>query len=388
MRGPMTRRQLLAVGAAAAGGILVGGAAFLDQGEEPSEGDELHVTPAPLPKAPLAARTGHSATWTGSELAVWGGWNGDKARSRYLADGALYSPGTRSWRVMAKAPLSPRSDHLAVWSGAELLIWGGSAPERLHDGAAYNPRRNAWRALPDAPSELSAAEPLVQGGSIIFAPARYKIPVGEPATPLLLVFDRQHERWRSIKAGGVHVVDIVADSAGVVVLTFDPSRRVLATRRLDRDLARLEPATTLPLGSSVNSAGLLQGGTGLVGVFNEGRRSRIVELGDGTRWREVGRFSSPVFRSKAELHGDEAPKRLWIAGNRIWSASSYGVAVYDSRTARLRSASRAVAFAGGCPTGMTPAIAGNQLLMWGGRGCDGSVSGDDATGMTVELLAA
>ncbi|MEQ4726197.1 hypothetical protein [Nonomuraea sp. B19D2] len=384
MRLPITRRNFLAVGAAAVGGLIAGGAVFLDRSEEPSEGDKLHVTPIALPKAPIAARTGHSVTWTGSELAVWGGWNGDKARPRYLTDGALYSPTTRLWRMMPKTSLSPRSEHLAVWSGSELLIWGGDASGLLRDGAAYSPQKNVWRALPDAPAELSAAEPHVHRGSIIFTPARYRIPLGKPAVPLL-VFDQQNRRWRAIEGNGVHVIDIVSDSAGVVALTFDPSRNVLMTQRLDRGLARLERATKLPLGSGVDSAGLLWNGTGLIGIFSEGGRSRMVELGDGVRWREVGRFSSRVFRSKAELHGDRPPNRMWMASGRIWSASSQGVAAYDPRTARLHSAPRTVAFAGGCPDNMTPVIAGNQLLMWGGRGCDGSVSEDDAIGMAVGL---
>ncbi|WP_326821599.1 hypothetical protein [Streptosporangium sp. NBC_01756] len=384
MHVPISRRNLLAVGAATAGGILAGGAVFLNQNEEPSQDDKLHVTPTSLPKAPIAARTGHSATWTGSELAVWGGWNGDKARPHYFTDGALYSSATRLWRMMPEVSLPPSSDHLAVWSGSELLIWGGDARGLLRDGAAYNPQKNVWRALPDAPLELSAAEPHVYSRSIIFTPARYRIPLGKPAVPLL-VFDRQNKRWRGIKGSGVHVIDIVADSTGVVALAFDPSRNVLMTQRLDRDLARLERATKLPLGSSVDSAGLLWSGTGLIGVFSEGSQSRIVELGDGTRWREVGRFSSRVFRSKAELHGDRPPNRMWMASGRIWSASSHGVAVYDLRAARLRSASRTVAFAGGCPSETTPVIAGNQLLMWGGRGCDGFLGKDDAMGVAVEL---
>lgn len=105
MHVPISRRNLLAVGAATAGGILAGGAVFLNQNEEPSQDDKLHVTPTSLPKAPIAARTGHSATWTGSELAVWGGWNGDKARPHYFTDGALYSSATRLWRMMPEVSL-------------------------------------------------------------------------------------------------------------------------------------------------------------------------------------------------------------------------------------------------------------------------------------------
>lgn len=182
----------------------------------------------------------------------------------------------------------------------------------------------------------------------------------------------------------MHVTDMAADSAGVVAPTFDPSRNVLTTQRLDHNLAHLR-ATKLPLASSVDSAGLLPSGTGLLGVFTEGDQSRIVELGDSTRWREVGRLSSRVFRSSAELPGNRPQNPMWITGGLIWSASSQGIAAYDPHAARLRSAPRTVAFAGECPSEMTPVIAGNQLLLWGGRGCDGAVRKNDAIGLTVQL---
>jgi hypothetical protein len=39
--------------------------------------------------------------------------------------GATYDPATGTWRDLAEPPLSPRRDHVAVWTGDELLIWGG-----------------------------------------------------------------------------------------------------------------------------------------------------------------------------------------------------------------------------------------------------------------------
>jgi hypothetical protein len=32
------------------------------------------------------------------------------------------------WRRLAAAPLSPRVGHSAVWSGSQLLLWGGRVP--------------------------------------------------------------------------------------------------------------------------------------------------------------------------------------------------------------------------------------------------------------------
>jgi hypothetical protein len=108
-----------------------------------------------LAAAPLSPRVGHSAVWTGSELLVWGG---GPPGGRPKADGAAYDPARDRWRRLPPAPLAGRSGHAAVWTGTELLVWGGSRPARagrsevaLADGAAYRPATQAWHAITKAP---------------------------------------------------------------------------------------------------------------------------------------------------------------------------------------------------------------------------------------------
>jgi hypothetical protein len=102
---------------------------------------------------PLRNRRFHTAVWTGEEMIVWGGWDGCTRRSRLRADGAAYDPRTDSWRMIAPSPLAPRQYHVAVWTGEEMIVWGGSKAlprerERLLvDGAAYDPQRDEWRRL-------------------------------------------------------------------------------------------------------------------------------------------------------------------------------------------------------------------------------------------------
>jgi hypothetical protein len=102
---------------------------------------------------PLRNRNFHTAVWTGEEMIAWGGSAGCTGRSRLRADGAAYDPRTDSWRMIAPSPLSPRQYHVAVWTGEEMIVWGGSKPlprerERLLlDGAAYDPERDEWRRL-------------------------------------------------------------------------------------------------------------------------------------------------------------------------------------------------------------------------------------------------
>src|SRR5215831_12388433 len=78
-------------------------------------------TPTTLTNAPTA-RSGHTAVWTGSEMIVWGGYNGS-----YLNTGGRYNPSTHSWTATSttNAP-DARSNYTAVWDGSEMIVWGGS----------------------------------------------------------------------------------------------------------------------------------------------------------------------------------------------------------------------------------------------------------------------
>ena len=70
------------------------------------------------------ARSSHSAVWTGQQLLVWGG---DLGAGNYTAGGAAYNPTSDQWQSIATflAPTA-RAGHTAVWTGTEMIIWGGS----------------------------------------------------------------------------------------------------------------------------------------------------------------------------------------------------------------------------------------------------------------------
>lgn len=91
-----------------------------------------------------AARSQHTAVWTGTEMVVWGGANGDCATCS-LGDGGIYDPATRTWRATnpVNAP-SARRLHTAVWTGSEMLVWGGYHGSAVGTGARFNPADNTW----------------------------------------------------------------------------------------------------------------------------------------------------------------------------------------------------------------------------------------------------
>jgi hypothetical protein len=64
-------------------------------------------------------RFAHTAVWTGSEMIIWGGYNG----SSYLNDGGGYNPVANSWASLSTvgAPAA-RWGHTAVWTGREMTV--------------------------------------------------------------------------------------------------------------------------------------------------------------------------------------------------------------------------------------------------------------------------
>ena len=100
--------------------------------------------------AGAAARTEHTAVWTGAEMIVWGGWDGTYSAPNYLRSGGRYTPATDSWAATSTGTNCPtaRRYHTAVWTGTWMIIWGGSAGSGNFDtGGRYNPSTNTWSAV-------------------------------------------------------------------------------------------------------------------------------------------------------------------------------------------------------------------------------------------------
>jgi N-acetylneuraminic acid mutarotase len=121
------------------------------------------------------ARSGHTAVWTGSEMIVWGGLNGVTVNT-----GGRYNPATDSWTATSttNAP-DARSGHTAIWTGSEMIVWGGDAVFNvLNTGGRYNPSTDSWVAtsttnVPDAryvhTAVWTGSEMIVWGG-VAFGP--------------------------------------------------------------------------------------------------------------------------------------------------------------------------------------------------------------------------
>jgi N-acetylneuraminic acid mutarotase len=96
--------------------------------------------------APPAARWQHTAVWTGREMIVWGGW----CNGTVVNTGARYNPSNDTWTAMTTdgAP-SARRWHTAIWTGTEMIVWGGwDGTSVTNSGARYNPVTDTWTDLP------------------------------------------------------------------------------------------------------------------------------------------------------------------------------------------------------------------------------------------------
>lgn len=109
------------------------------------------TTPSPAGVEP-AGRHGAVSVWTGTELIVWGGSVNDPTDSGPV--GVALDPAANRWRALPPAPIASRGGAAAVWTGTEMLVWGGVVNDALAtDGAAFDPRTNQWRLIASQPFE-------------------------------------------------------------------------------------------------------------------------------------------------------------------------------------------------------------------------------------------
>ncbi len=118
-----------------------------------------------------SARYGHTAVWSGNQVIVWGGAD---AGSLTTADtGGRYDAATDVWQATATsgAPLA-RYRHTAIWTGTEMIVWGGrgaGAVGLLNTGGRYDPVADTWVgiSLTGAPAKTADHSTLWTGNTMI-----------------------------------------------------------------------------------------------------------------------------------------------------------------------------------------------------------------------------
>jgi len=112
----------------------------------------------------VVGRIKHHAFWTGSRMLVWGGVTdpAGSGLGQSLADGAVFDPAMKSWRKLsAEGSPSPRRFASVVLTGSEenpqdrkLIVFGGCdrqvgryCPRYFKDGGIYDLKTDTWRSL-------------------------------------------------------------------------------------------------------------------------------------------------------------------------------------------------------------------------------------------------
>lgn len=95
-------------------------------------------------------RSDHLAVWTGTEMIIVGGalveihdhgWGGPWAQK-----GEIYTPATNSWRLIENGPIPTQGHACGVWTGREMIIWGGEYYPG-NSGSRYDPVYDKWTAM-------------------------------------------------------------------------------------------------------------------------------------------------------------------------------------------------------------------------------------------------
>jgi hypothetical protein len=86
-----------------------------------------------------APRLLHTAVWTGRQMIVWGGT--DSTNGYSMRTGGRFDPALDAWAATSTGSQvsAERQEHTAVWTGSEMIVWGGGGQSAytLNTGARY-----------------------------------------------------------------------------------------------------------------------------------------------------------------------------------------------------------------------------------------------------------
>ena len=158
--------------------------------------------------------------WTGSELLVWGGFQGAPAgyeEGEQVAFATRYDAANDSWSDMARDGEPTARDYSAhLWTGQRLLVWGGIAQSgdqswvNHDDGALYDPKTNSWTPMSKsgAPAGRYATDRYVWTGDELIVWGGLSYASGNNFQPVVTsfddggIYDPASDSWKPIPAEG------------------------------------------------------------------------------------------------------------------------------------------------------------------------------------------
>ncbi|WP_181233848.1 Kelch repeat-containing protein [Enhygromyxa salina] len=328
-------------------------------------------------------RDDHAVVWTGTQMIVWGGNQADET-TELLASGGRYNPTTDSWTPTASGPLSPRDDATAVWTGTEMIIWGGRTLYRQHEGsgARYNPTTDTWNGVsmvgaPQAREDHSAVwtgtQMIVWGGWSGADDHRQHFRDGAR-------YDPSADSWRPMSAHGAPEPreDHTVVWTGTQMLVWGGAVHEYTPGKM-----RSEKAVEEAVGEAVetvhadDAARSKAESAGL--ASDDGPKDKLVQLSSGAlynpatdTWRRMSSTGAPARREDhvALWTGTE----LIVWGGRKGKKQLADGAIYDPETDEWRP----MAASGPEPSARwnhAAVFAEDQMIIWGGFGQDYEVGG-------------
>ena len=347
-------------------------------------------TPTSSVNAPENA-SGQSVVWTGSEMILWGG-KGIYGTSSYNNTGARYRPATDTWQATSTigAPAS-RGEHLAVYPGKEMLVWGGRVGTLVsyNDGGRYNPSADSWMPI----TTTGAPPPSFTSDSVAVWTGKEMI-VWEKSTNEGGRYDPAQDLWRPITTTGapsipasVNPVSLHAVWTGqelIVFYTCPYDGCPFSGGRYDPDTDSWKPM------SSVNAAHVDQGAA-IVWTGHD-----VLIYGGLSWWGDWGpnaggRYNpatdvwtlltpAPTLNQTAVTQGVWTGSEMIVLGNRY--TGSYGMigTRYDPVSSQWTEMPFLDCSGSPAPVFGSTVWAGSELIIWGSDtiGCgvnDGPLAG-------------
>lgn len=281
---------------------------------------------------PVVGRVLAIVVWTGTEVVVWGGEK--PSEGAWHADGAALNPATGTWRDVADSPLSSRSEHVAVWTGEEVIICCGRIVGGGASAAGYDPAADTWREIAAPPISPSFAEALWTGEEMLVFGG-----VGRGGTSNLVgaaAYNPVTDNWRRLADLPYGLERVAGSTLGNGVVYAWPSYIHFTVNREDRpplayDLAadewhRLPP----PPDSAPSSPSLVWTGDKLF-AYGAGSDAEGNDIGIALMYKPVDQTWSLVPQSPLDpvspSEGTEGSQSaVWADGEvYVWTGSEGSV---------------------------------------------------------------
>ncbi|MBN2383320.1 proprotein convertase P-domain-containing protein [bacterium] len=324
--------------------------------------------------APIARR-GHTAVWTGTEMIVWGGYIHPN-ENEMTNTGGRYNPATDTWLpvTLFNAP-SIRAEHSVVWTGSEMIVWGGYP--LTNTGGRYNPSLDQWISTstgsytPSPRHNHSAVwdgqQMIIWGGWNWETSTYYSS--GSVYNPTL-------NEWNTIYASGsppsaraYHTATMGARTFGTIMIIwggYDGSTYLNTGSYLQNRVVWFEVSTSgsPPVGRVGHTAiwngehVVIAGGNDATSEFNDCRKYNL----NGDSWTSIAAMADARTNHTAVWTGEKMIVWGGIQSGNFLQSGEWNDAYNDSVFIDLNTDNQPSARAY-----HTAVWTGNEMIIWGGR---------------------